>query len=72
MEALKAKLSPKCNLGFFCECIGVKPLCKSIITTKEALLRPYFRFWVKLISNASARGTFTLAIFKTLKRLNST
>ena len=36
---LKAKLSPKCNLGFFCECIWVKPSCKSIITTKEALLR---------------------------------
>ena len=38
-KALKLKLSPKSNLGFICECIWVKPLCKSIITTKEALLR---------------------------------
>ena len=29
---LKAKLLPKCNLGFFCECIWVKPSRKSIIT----------------------------------------
>ena len=36
---LKWKLSPKYNLGFFCECTWVKPLCKSIILTKEALLR---------------------------------
>ena len=36
---LKAKLSPKCNLGFFCECIWVKPLCKRIIMMREALLR---------------------------------
>ena len=34
-----AKLSPKCSRGFFCECIWVKLSCKSIITTKEALLR---------------------------------
>ena len=36
---LKAKLSPKSNQGFICDWIWVKPLCKSIITTKEALLR---------------------------------
>ena len=35
---VKVKLSPKCNLGFFCECIWVKPLCINIIMTKEALL----------------------------------
>ena len=35
----KAKLSPKCNLGFFCECTRVRPLCKSIYTIKAALLR---------------------------------
>ena len=35
----KVKPSPKCNLGFFCECIWVKPLDKSIVMTKEALLR---------------------------------
>ena len=32
----KGKLSPKCNLRFFCVCILVKPSCKSIITTKVA------------------------------------
>ena len=36
---LKAKLSPKWNLGFFLgECIWVKPSCKSIIMTKNSLL----------------------------------
>ena len=35
---LKAKLLLKCNLSFFCECIRVKPSCKSIITMKEALV----------------------------------
>ena len=35
----KLKLSPKCNLGFFCGCMWFKPSCKSIITMKEALLR---------------------------------
>ena len=32
---VKVKPSPKCNLGFICECIRVKPACKSIITMKE-------------------------------------
>ena len=39
IHSVKVKLLPKCNLGFFCECIWVKPSCKSIITTKDALLR---------------------------------
>ena len=34
---VKAKLSPKCNRGFFCECTRVKPSYK--ITMKEAILR---------------------------------
>ena len=36
---LKANLSPKSNQDFFWDWIWVKPLCKSIIATKEALLR---------------------------------
>ena len=32
----EAKLLPKCNLGFSCQCTWVKPLCKSIIIAKEA------------------------------------
>ena len=39
LYVFKAKLSPKCDRGFFCERIRVKPLCKSIITMKEELLR---------------------------------
>ena len=39
MLSFKVKLSPKCNLGFVCECIWVKPSGKSIITTKEAFLK---------------------------------
>ena len=35
---LKVKLLPKCNLGFFLW-MWVKPSCKSIIMTKEALSR---------------------------------
>ena len=37
LPMLKAKVSPNCNRGFFCECTQVKPLCKSIITMKEAI-----------------------------------
>ena len=48
--SVKVKLSLKCNLGFFCECIWVKPSCKSMITKKEALLR------LTILT-----GTFTLA-----------
>ena len=35
----KVELLPKSNRGFICDCIRVKLSCKSIITTKEALLR---------------------------------
>ena len=47
---LKAKLSTKCTrVFFFCDCTRVKPLCNSIITMKEALLRfTLVRFSVKL------------------------
>ena len=30
---LEAKLSPKCNLGFFCQYTRVKPLCKGSTLT---------------------------------------
>ena len=36
---LKVKLSPKCNQGFICDWICVKPSGKCIIMMKEALLR---------------------------------
>ena len=32
---IKVKLSPRSNQSFICECIWVKPSCKSIITTKK-------------------------------------
>ena len=48
----KAQLSPKCNRGFLCKCIWVKPSCRSIITTKEALWRfTVVSFLGKLIFN---------------------
>ena len=31
----KMKLSPKSNLGFICDCVWDKPLCKSVITRKR-------------------------------------
>ena len=53
-QLVKVKLSPKCNLGFYCECIWVKPSCKSIIT-KRGTFRIYciFVFWVNLIFSAT-------------------
>ena len=43
---IKVKLSPKSNQGFICYWIWVKPSCKNIITTKEALLRfTVVSFW---------------------------
>ena len=38
-SSIFGKLSPKSNRGFICDWIRVKPLCKSIIMKKEALLR---------------------------------
>ena len=55
---VNVKLSPKSNWGFICNWIWVKPSCKCIITTKEALLR--FRvvsFSGKLIFNGGATDT---------------
>ena len=71
-QAVKVKLSPKCNLGFICECIWVK----SIITTKESLLRfTVVLFLGKLIFNG-VQGHFSasikITIFKTLRRLDTT
>ena len=70
------KLSPKSNQGFICVWIWVKPLCKSIITTKEALLRfTVVSFSGKLIFNG-VRGHFyasiKITIFKTLRSLDTT
>ena len=64
---LKVKLLPKCNLCFFCECIWVKPSCKSIISTKEMLLR-FTIFSFSGHFHWSAWG----ALFKTPRRLNTT
>ena len=51
---LKVKLLPKSNQGFICDWICVKPLCKSIIMTKEALLRfTVVLFSGKLIFNGT-------------------
>ena len=58
---IKVKLSPKCNLGLFCESTRVKPSCKSIIMMKEALLRfTVVLFLGKLLFNG-VLGTLTLA-----------
>ena len=77
MRKLKAKLSLKCNLDFFCECTWVKPLYKSIITTKEALLRlTVFSFSGQTHFQWEYQGHFRdsikFATFKTLRRLNTT
>ena len=37
-KVVKLKLSPKRNQGFICDWVRVKPSCKSVIATKEALL----------------------------------
>ena len=63
---LKVKLSPKCNLGSFCEWIWVKCLFKSIITRKETLLR--FTIFLLLGQNHFQWSV----IFKTLRRLDTT
>ena len=69
---VKVKLSPKSNLGF----IRVKSLCKSINTTKEALLRfAIVLFSGKLIFNrvqGRSYASIKIAIFKTSRRLNTT
>ena len=59
----KAKLSPKCNLGFFCECTRVKSLCESIIARKKTLLRLtiILFFGQNHFFNGSATGNFMLA-----------
>ena len=78
LSHLKAKLSPKCNLGFFfCECIRVKPLCKCIIMTKEALFRfTIFSFSGQTHFQWECYGHYydsiKIAIFKTLRRLDTT
>ena len=73
--AIKVKLAPKCNQGFICECIWVKPLCKCIITTKEALQIYHSFISDKLIFDGVQGHSYAnikFAIFKTLKRLDTT
>ena len=56
------KLSPKSNQDFICYWIWVKPLCKSLITAIEALLKfTVFAFSSTSILNSSVRGTDTMA-----------
>ena len=73
----KVNLSLKCNLGFFSECIWDKCSCKSIIMTKEILLRfSVFSFSAETHFQWECMGHFyasvKIAIFKTLRRLNTT
>ena len=62
----QVKLLPKCNLGlfffffFFCECIRAKPLCKSIVTMKEALLG-FFVLSFSAQTHFQRECTFSLA-----------
>ena len=75
-KCVKVKLKPKSNRGFNCDWIWVKPLCKSIITMKEALLRlTVVSFAGKLIFNGVLGhfyASINIAVFKTLRRLNTT
>ena len=69
----KVKLSPKCNLGSFCECTRVKCSFKSIITMKVPLLRlTVFLFSGRNHFHWSARSISKIAIFKTLRKLDTT
>ena len=78
VSSSEVKLSPKCNLGFFCELLWVKPSCKSIITRKEALLRlTVFSFLAQAHFQWDCMGHFfytsiKIAIFETLRRLDTT
>ena len=72
-----SKTLAKCNLGFFCECTQVKPLCKSRIMTKEALLRfAVFSFLGQTHFQWVCHGHFSnstkIAVFKILRRLDIT
>ena len=72
---VKVKLWPKCNLGSFCECIWVKPSCKSIITMKEALLRfTVFSFSGQTHFQWECYGhnSIKISIFKTVRSLDTT
>ena len=75
-RSFKVKLSPKSNQGFICEWISVKPWCKSIITTKEALLRITVVSFSGKLNFSGVRGhwyaSIKITIFKTLRRLNTT
>ena len=73
----RVKLSPKCNLGCFCDGIWVKPSCKNTITTRQALLR----FTVFLFSGQTHfqwecyryfSDSIKISIVKTLRRLDTT
>ena len=65
------------NQGFFCECIWVKPSCKILITTKEALLRfAVFSFSGQTHFEWECLGQISdsikITVFKTLSRLDTT
>ena len=68
--------SRQSNQGFICDWTWVKSLCKSIITTKEALLRfTVVLFLGKLIFNGVQGHFYTsikIAFVKTLRRLDTT
>ena len=74
--AFKVKLSPKSNLGCICECIWVKPLCKSIITKKKGTYRSFVFGQANFKRSAAGARTFVrcikIAIFKTPRRLHTT
>ena len=59
VHILKVKLSPKSNLGFICECVWVKPSCKSIVTMKEAPLK----FTVGTVNLKSASFVVIMLIY---------
>ena len=63
--------------AFFCECIWVKPSCKSITTKKEALLRvTIFSFSAQTHFQWECMGHFYTSIkstiFKIVRRLDTT
>ena len=75
--SLRVKLSPKCSLCFFCDCIWVRPLCKSTMMLKEAPLRfTVLSFSAQTHFQWECMGHFyasiKIAIFKTLRRLDTT
>ena len=69
---IKVKLLPKCNLGFFCECVWVKSLCESVIMTKEALLRLTIFSHFQWECMGHFYASIEITILKTVWSLNTT